>query len=269
MGRIVGAFATSHILMERKGVEEQADRVFAGLKSIREKIAALKPDIILIVTNDHMYNHGTALQSPFAVGLANEYTPYGDMNVPQKPFKGHTEFGVSLVETAAEEGFDIGFFRQLRPDHGLSIPALFFSPQGRIPVVPFMTNPHMRPCPSPARCYALGKALRKTIETNRPEDERIVVVGTGGLSHWLAIPRMGEVNVDYDSWVLGCFESGKAEDVAGLEAAEILERAGNGGLETLNWLVMAGAVDGAKGRKIFYEAMPAWLTGMAAIEMHV
>ncbi|WP_420607330.1 hypothetical protein [Novosphingopyxis sp.] len=269
MGQIVGAFGVSHILMERKGVEEAADRVFSGMKTIRTKIQALAPDLLVIVTNDHMYNFDTDLMAPFVVGIGSEYTTYGDMKLPKKTIRGHTEFGISLVETGAANGFDISVTRKIKADHGLAVPALMYSPGGELPIVPILTNPNMRPCPSPARAHALGKVLRQTIEENRPEGERVVVLGTGGLSHWLALPKMGQVNAEYDHWVLDRLSSGKASEVARLEAHEIAEKAGNGGLETINWLVMAGAVEGSHGEVLFYEAMPSWLTGMAGLEMHV
>ncbi len=269
MGRIVGAFGSSHIIMERGHVAEQADRVFDGMKAMREKVIALRPDIMVIVTNDHMYNHGSELQAPFSVGMADEYTPYGDMNLPRKPFRGHTEFGISLAQTAADEGFDVGYARKLRPDHGLTVPALMLTPAG-VPVAPVLTSPFMRPFPpSPKRCYAFGKVLRRAIEHNRPAHERIVIVGAGGLSHWLALDKMGQVNPDFDKWVLDHLASGRAAELARMSAADMLEQAGNGGMETLNWLVMAGAVEGATGTPVFYEEMPSWLTGMAAIEMNV
>jgi 2'-aminobiphenyl-2,3-diol 1,2-dioxygenase large subunit len=94
---------------------------------------------------------------------------------------------------------------------------------------------------------------------------RVAVIGTGGLSHWLFVPRMGEVASDFDRMVLAELAAGRAEKLARLSAAEIVEKSGNGGLEIVAWLMAAATVPGRNGEAVFYEPMPEWLTGMGGL----
>jgi len=95
------------------------------------------------------------------------------------------------------------------------------------------------------------------------------VIGSGGLSHWLRIPGAGRVAEDYDRKVLELIAAGRAEELAKLSADQIVENAGNGGLEIMNWMMMAATVPGRKGETIYYEAIPEWFTGMGGIAMAV
>ena len=138
-------------------------------------------------------------------------------------------------------------------------------PDRTIPIVPLLVNINMDPPPSPSRCYALGGALRATIESDRPSDERGAILATGGLSHWLNIPRHGEVSEQFDRQVMDAIISGRASELAGMSSAEVVEQGGNGGLEIVNWLIAAATVPGRSGEIIYYEPIPEWFTGMGGV----
>ncbi len=267
MGRIVGAFATSHVLMSPDGIEAQAERVFAGMKEIGRRLRAARPDVIVLITSDHLNNFKLDLQVPFIVATASMFTPFGDMGVPKTPFRGYREFAEALIEHAAAHGLDLARAEEARPDHGVAIPVAIVNPNGAIPVVPLYINVAMEPVPAPRRVWALGQALRDTVERHRPAAERVVVLATGGLSHWICMARQGDVNEAFDREVLDRLVRGEGDRLAALTAADILDRAGNGGLEILNWIAMAGAVAGARGETIYYEPIPSWLTGMGGVAM--
>ncbi len=265
MGKIVGGFATSHVLFQRAGHEEQADAVFAGMKRIGQQIDTLDPDLLVIVSNDHMINFNTHLQVPFVVGIGESFTPFGDLALPTHPIPGNPAFAQGFVDHAIHHDFDIGVVREVRPDHGVTIPSLFASPGGKRPIMPLYTNVDMRPVPSARRCYRLGEVLADYVRTQRPEDERIVVLGAGGLSHWLGVDRQGEVNEPFDRWVLERFEAGDVDALTSLTIDAIEEQSGNGGVELINWIIMFGALGGAKARTVYYEPLAAWWTGMGGI----
>ena len=127
----------------------------------------------------------------------------------------------------------------------------------------------MEPLPNPRRCQALGNLLKKYVEQCRPVGERVVVIGAGGLSHWLMVDRDGEINEIFDRHVLALIEAGRGDELAEMTAADLLATAGNGGMETLYWITMLATVPGARGETIFYEPMYSWKTGIAATQLHV
>lgn len=265
MGKIVATVATSHILMSPEGVEDRARHIVEGMKEIGRRVRAAAPDVIFVISSDHMFNINLSLQPPFCVGVSDAYVPFGDMGIAQEPRLGARDFGQAFVRRAARSGFDLATAEEIRPDHGVALPLMAIDPARRIPIVPLLVNINMDPPPEPARCYALGEVLRDTIARDRPADERVAVVATGGLSHWLNIPRHGEVAEEFDHFVMRSLIEGRAHDLARLSASEIVERGGNGGLEVMNWM-MAGAVAGdRRGEVVYYEPMPEWFTGMGGV----
>lgn len=269
MGKIVGAFATSHILMSPTGVEERARRVVGGMKEIGRRVAAARPDVIAIISTDHMFNINMGLQPPFCVGVADEYVPFGDMDIPREPFPGHRAFAEAFVERAAERGFDLAKAEEYAPDHGVALPLLFANPERRVPVVPILVNINMQPIPSPTRCLKLAGVLRESVERDLPAGARAVILGAGGLSHWLNVPGMGTVNTAFDRSVLDKFMAGRSDELAALTVADIVQQGGNGGIEILTWMMAAATCPGAPGEEIYYEAMPEWFTGMGGIALRL
>lgn len=267
MGTLVAAGACSHILMAPDGVEERANRIVAGIKELGRRLLAKKPDLIVVVSSDHMFNINLSLQPPFCVGVADEYVPFGDMEIPRDPRPGHRAFAEAFVAHAAARGFDLAKAEELHPDHGIALPMLLMDPARKVPIVPLIVNINMEPAPSAARCHALGAVLRETIERMRPTNERVAILATGGLSHWLNIPRHGEVSESFDRHVLTCFEQGATQQLAGLSTPQIIEQGGNGGLEIINWLLAAGAAPEWRGETVYYEPMPEWFTGMGGMEL--
>jgi 2'-aminobiphenyl-2,3-diol 1,2-dioxygenase large subunit len=267
MGRLVAAGACSHILMSPEGVEERARGIVAGIRELGRRIVASKPDLVVVVSSDHMFNVNMSLQAPFCVGVADEYMPFGDMDIPREPRPGHRSFAEAFVAQSARRGFDLAKAEELRPDHGVALPMMLIDPARTLPIVPVLININMEPVPGPARCHALGGVLRETIDKLRPAGERVAVLATGGLSHWLNIPRHGEVSRAFDQEVLGSFVRGHPEQLTRLTPEQIVEQGGNGGLEIVNWLFMAGAAPGWIGDIVYYQEMPEWFTGMGGLEL--
>ncbi|AWW74413.1 protocatechuate 3,4-dioxygenase [Erythrobacter sp. KY5] len=264
MAEIVGGFASSHILMSSNGVEDQANRVVEGMVEIGKRIRSLKPDVILVATNDHMFNESLAMQAPFSIGVADTYTPFGDLGVPQVPRPGHRAFAEELLGHTAGNGFDLAKIEKLNPDHGVSVPMLFADPDNTIPLVPLYLNLIMKPTPTPRRCWDLAREVNRFVTESCTTVERVVVLGAGGLSHWVGERHVG-VNEGWDRTLLADFEEGRFEKYVNLTPAEIELASGNGGLEIIHWLFMAGAVGAERSEVLYYEPMVEWMTGMGGI----
>jgi 2'-aminobiphenyl-2,3-diol 1,2-dioxygenase, large subunit len=267
MGTIVGAFAMSHVVFEPEKCPEQASRVWAGMREIGQRLQALKPDLLVIATNDHLNNFTLALQASFIVGVADEYTPLGDMGIPRTPFPGSRKFADGFVRFAAGAGFDVARAEEIAPDHGFAFPNLVVNPGGHIPVLPFYINVGNEIPPTPARVWALGGVLREFVARERPAAERVVVLGAGGLSHWLCEPEQGQVNEAFDRMVIEKIVSKKAHELALLTSDAIRRDAGRSGLEVMHWIFAAATLPQARGEQIFYEPMPEWITGMGGIAL--
>jgi 2'-aminobiphenyl-2,3-diol 1,2-dioxygenase large subunit len=267
MAKLVGSFAVSHIVMSPQGCEADAGAVVSGMREIGRRLKSLAPDVVVVISSDHMFNINLALQPPFTVGIAESYVPFGDMDIPRDPIKGHPALARAIVAQGAEDGFDLARAEEYQPDHGVMIP-LIFADARTIPLVPVLVNINTDPIPSAARCVALARSIRRAILA-LPGDERVVVLGTGGLSHWLCVPRHGEVSEAFDRKVIASLVAGRGADLAALGNDAILEEGGNGGIEILTWLMAAEIAGSPTAEEIFYQPMPSWFTGMGGVAFHV
>lgn len=264
MGRIVGGFAMSHVLGAPQGVEGRSERVFEGMKRLGARLRALKPDVVVVITSDHLNNFRLGDPIPIGVGVDATFTPYGDMGLPTEPVAGRPDFATGLVEFSQGA---ITPLSNVRPDHGVMIPLGIVDPARKLAVVPLYLNTVFAEAPEPLQSHALGARLLAYVETQRPEGERVVVLAGGGLSHWLGVPDEGRVNAVWDEAFIDRMVQGEGDVLARMTNAEILRDAGNGGLEVNAWIALAGALPGARGERLFYEAIPEWASGMGGIAL--
>jgi protocatechuate 4,5-dioxygenase beta chain len=168
---------------------------------------------------------------------------YGQRPVPD--VVGAPELSFHLLESLVDDGFDLTVFQELEVDHGLTVPLSVWTPEpGQAwpcPVVPLLVNVIQYPQPTAARCYALGQALGRAIRSF-PEDLKVAVLGTGGMSHQLAGARAGFVNPDFDRQFLREIET-DPENLAALSREDYVRLAGSEGIEMIMWLIMRGALD--------------------------
>lgn len=267
MGKIIGAIGMSHIMFPPDGIEEQAERVLQGMLAVRDKVRELNPDLVILAGGDHLNNFNLAVQVTLAIGVCDSFVTMGDGGVPANEFPGNRDFAEGFSRFAARHDFELVQLEEVKPDHGMAFPKLVLDPANSIPTIPLYINAAMPVPPSPARCHRLGAVLQDYVEQLRPPEERVLVVGTGGLSHWLRVPGEGRIAEQFDNDVIDALTSGDVDRLIRLSTEDIIEACGNGGLEVTAWLFAAGAVKSARGEKIYYEAVPAWITGMGAIAL--
>jgi protocatechuate 4,5-dioxygenase beta chain len=251
MARIVGGVTTSHIPAIGNAMTDHLEhtpywkRFFDGYEPVKEWLANVDPDVAIVVYNDHGLNFFLNQMPTFALGCADRYENadegWGLQTLAS--FEGDAAFSWHLAESLIGQDFDLATCQEMLVDHGFIVPmALMWRhlPQWPVKGIPLAVNTVQHPLPSARRCYLLGKALGKAIESY-PEDLKVVIFGTGGMSHQLQGERAGLINVDYD---LKCMESviENPDWLASQSTTEIIEKAGTEGVEVIMWLVMRGAL---------------------------
>lgn len=251
MARIVGGITSSHIpaignAIDKKLFEDPYWKpFFAGYPPAREWLARVRPDVAIIVYNDHGLNFFLDKMPTFAIGAAAEYRTadegWGLPDLP--PFKGDAELSWHIIESVVAEEFDITSCQEMLVDHGFNVPVQLLWPewwQSGIRTIPVSINTVQHPLPSPARCYRLGQAIGRAVESY-PQDIRVVVLGTGGLSHQLDGERAGFINKEFD---LMCMDKivGDPEALTKYSIHDIVRLAGAQGTEFIQWLTMRGAL---------------------------
>jgi protocatechuate 4,5-dioxygenase beta chain len=250
---IVGAVATSHIPAIGKAIAKgwQNDPYwkpfFDGLGPVRSWLSEVRPDVAVVIYNDHGLNFFLDKMPTFAVGAASEYCNADEgWGLPvTQPYPGHPEFSWHVIESLVSNEFDITMCQEMLVDHAFTVPmALLWPGNGSRPVrtVPIAINTVQFPYPTPARCFKFGQAIGRAIESF-DKDLRVLVMGTGGLSHQLDGARAGFINREFD---LECMNkiAGDPESLAHYSTSDLVRLAGSQGVEILNWLTMRGALTG-------------------------
>ena len=220
--------------------------VFAGFEKSREWIKDAKPDVVILVYNDHCTAFDSTIIPTFALGCAAEFQPadegWGPRPVPV--VKNHDVMASHIAQSLILDEFDITIMNEMDVDHGLTVPlsVMFGQPdEWPVRVIPLAVNVVMYPAPTGNRCYNLGKAIRRAVESF-DEDLNVVIFGTGGMSHQLQYKRAGLINPEWDKDFLDRLTS----DPVGLSKmphVEYMREAGSEGVEMVMWHVMRGALD--------------------------
>ena len=251
MAKLLGAVATSHIPAIGKALARglQDDPYwkpfFDGFRPIHAWLDAVEPDVAVIIYNDHGLNFFLDKMPTFAVGAAPEYVNADEgWGLPVvAPIPGDPEFSWHIIESLVSDEFDITSCQEMFVDHGFTVPiALLWNGSRRVKTIPVAVNTVQFPLPTPARCYKLGKAIARAIDSFE-KDLRVVVLGTGGLSHQLDGERAGFINKEFDLFCLDKIVS-DPEALTRYSTHDLIRLAGAQGVELLMWLTMRGALTG-------------------------
>jgi protocatechuate 4,5-dioxygenase beta chain len=250
MSKLVGGIATSHVPAIggaiAKGLEQDPywKPFFDAYVPTREWVAKVKPDVVVMFYNDHGLNFFLDKMPTFAVGAAAEYVSadegWGLPVLP--PFPGDADLSWHVIEQLVAEEFDITTCQEMKVDHGFVIPMGLLWPGDQRPVkaIPIAINTVQHPLPSPARAYKLGQAIGRAIRSY-DQDLNVLVMGTGGLSHQLDGKRAGFINAKFDRFSMETL-IGHPEALTGYSSLDLVELAGNQGVEFLMWMAMRGAL---------------------------
>jgi len=252
MARITAGVATSHVPAIGAAIDNGKTRepywqpVLAGYDFSKRWIDAQKPDVVLLVYNDHASTFSLDIVPTFAIGCGESFKPadegWGPRPVPE--VQGHPELAAHIAQSVIQQDFDLTIINKMDVDHGLTVPLslMFGQPQAwPCRVIPFAVNVVLYPPPSGRRCYELGRALRRAVESF-DEDLNVQVWGTGGMSHQLQGPRAGLINREWDNhWLDRLIDD--PEPLSRLPHIEYVREAGSEGVELVMWLIMRGALD--------------------------
>ena len=251
MARITASVYTSHVpaigaaLDQGKTQEPYWRKVFSGYEFSQRWMREHKPDVIFLVFNDHATSFSLEMIPTFAIGTAAEYAiadeGWGPRPVP-KVF-GHAELAAHIAQSVIQDDFDLTLVNKMDVDHGLTVPlSLLFGQADAWPckVIPFAVNVVQYPVPSGRRCFMLGQAIRKAIESF-DEPLNVQIWGTGGMSHQLQGPRAGLINKEWDNRFLDRLIDDPAS-LAQVPHIEYVREAGSEGIELVMWLIARGAM---------------------------
>jgi protocatechuate 4,5-dioxygenase beta chain len=252
VARITAGVATSHVpaigaaLDNGKAGEPYWQPLFAGYEPSKAWIAEAKPDVVILVYNDHASAFSLECIPTFAIGCAEEFQPadegWGPRPVPV--VKGYPELACALAEKLILDEFDMTIINKMDVDHGLTVPlSLLFGQVDAWPckVIPLAVNVVQYPPPTGHRCYALGQAIRRAVDSFAP-DLNVMIFGTGGMSHQLQGPRAGLINAAFDNNFMDRLIAEPAE-LARMPHLDYVREAGSEGIELVMWLIMRGALD--------------------------
>jgi gallate dioxygenase len=251
MARIIGAVATSHsptigfALDRNKQNDPDWAPIFEAYEPVQKWLAEKKPDVIFLIFNDHVTSFFFNHYSAFALGIDDVYRVADEGGGPRAvpPVKGHAALAQHVGASLVADEFDMSFFQDKPLDHGCFSPLSMLWPhEGGWPgaIVPLQVGVLQFPIPSPARCYKLGQAVRRAIESY-PEDLSVVIAGTGGLSHQVHGERAGFNNTPWDKEFLDLIEKDPVK-LAQMTVADYARLGGMEGSEIIMWLIMRGAL---------------------------
>ncbi len=255
MARITASVYTSHVpaigaAMDLGKVGDPYwQPLFKGFEHSRQWLKDNKPDVIFLVYNDHATAFSLDFIPTFAIGTAAEYQPadegWGPRPVPK--VIGHPELASHIAQSVIQQDFDLTIVNKMDVDHGLTVPlSLMCGEQDArtgawpCPVIPFAVNVVQYPVPSGQRCFNLGRAIRRAVESF-DEDLNVQIWGTGGMSHQLQGARAGLINKEWDNRFLDLLIENPA-GLAKMPHIDYVREAGSEGIELVMWLIARGAM---------------------------
>lgn len=253
MARIIGGVGTTHVPAIGKAIADQKQLdpywkpFFDGFHFVHGWLQRERPDVVVAFYNDHGLNFFLDKLPTFAIGAAAEYRSEDEgWGIPvSQSAQGIPELSWHLINAAVGDDFDITMCQEMLIDHALTIPlSLMWPGKGTWPVriVPVAVNTVQHPLPSVRRCLELGRSIGRAIESF-PGHQKVLVLGTGGLSHQLEGTRAGFINKEFDKLCMDNLVR-DPDALTRYSVHDIVEQAGSQGVEVLNWIAMRGALTG-------------------------
>jgi 2,3-dihydroxyphenylpropionate 1,2-dioxygenase len=277
--------------------EDRAERFRAAIDKAARMVSADRTDLVVVVGPNHFRGLWLDLMPAFTIGVG-AVEGSGESGTLLGPLRTDPDAARAICEHLVGAGFDMAFSNRLQVDHGITQAVQLLLGDAHVAVVPLLVNAFAPPLPTLGRCLELGSALGDAVAA-LPGDRRVTVIASGGLSHQLPWPdwrhpasederfmveawsagrehwtefearrrqlvlgAAPHIDTEHDNELLELLATGRLGELRGRDE-ELARRAGNGGSEIRAWLVMAAATGHRAARRLAYEPMPEWLTGMA------
>jgi Catalytic LigB subunit of aromatic ring-opening dioxygenase len=275
MAQIVAGIACSHVPFmaseenwQRLG-EPERNNLRSGFAQARQLLEESRPEVLITFADDHFDRCFYDNLPAFLIGVG-EQAPgpaVAGFDLPHVEVPIAADLARFILREGLEGGVDFAFSEELALDHAEMAPMVHLTPRWDIPIIPIVVNAFAPPMPTLKRCFDVGTFVGACVE-RWPRDQRVAVLGTGGLSHWVGPPETGKINEKFDRWFLDKLIAGEVAEIASRYARyEDLEAiAGNGGHEIRDWLAVAGAMPmKMRPRLLAYEPLKAWSTGTGIV----
>ena len=276
MSSIVGGFLVPHdpvmFVAPQAPAQPVRDRMWGAFRACSERMKALAPTAAVVIGADHYMLFGTSCLPAYLIGIGDVDGPIDRLpGLGRRTYPTHEALATHIALHGRDTGFDWAVARAFTVDHAVAIPDQEIVEPVRaagfeVPLIPVYLAAGVDPYLSMKRAAQLGGQIRAAVQAF-PGNERVVVIGSGGISHWVGTADMGRVNEDFDREVLDMVARGDLDALTSLADADILERGGNGAMELRNWACAMGAMPGARGEVVDYAAVPEWVTGLGFAEL--
>lgn len=267
MAKIVGVFAASHappIVREWENIRQaNGDGLAQGFAELGQRIAAAEPDVLVVIAADHWANFFLNNMPSICIGVGAKHAGPPEpwlAAYPHNDMRGLPSFATYLAQELFSQGFEPSVSHELKLDHAFCVP-LWKSGLTRLPpIVPVIINAIQPPLPTVTRCMDFGSALAKAI-AKIPTSSRVVMLASGGLSHAVGEPLMGQIDETFDRRFFELLANGNRDELVGYLSDERVAAAGNGAAEIRFWLAAHGAAGFQGFESIFYAPIPETYTG--------
>jgi len=279
MAEIVGGFLVPHdpvmfVAPEAPG-KEMADIVWGAYDECAKRLADSGATTVIIVGNDHYMLFGTSCLPKYCIATGQVDGPLDQLpGLKRGQIRNNEALARFIANQGAESGFDWAEARSFTTDHAFSIPYQLIVRRaeelsGReISAIPVYLASAVDPFISKQRARQLGEQIRAAVLAY-DADEKVALIGSGGISHWVGTKETGRVNETFDRRIIDLCCSMDIDGLAAYTDEEVLEQGGNGAMEIRNFICAMSAVDALQGELIEYQPVPQWVTGLGFIELKV
>jgi protocatechuate 4,5-dioxygenase beta chain len=272
MAQIVGGFVMPHDPLITGNPEiadqNQVQKVNDAFARVVERVKELRVDTAIVIGDDHFTMFGPHCLPQYLIGIGDIEGPEENwLRMERRQVPNNVPLAEHIMNYGFEHGFDWAVAKSLVLDHGTMIPIHMAATPAGLRTIPIYTAAGVTPLLRTKRAKQLGQMIGEAVAAF-PGDERVVIYGTGGISHWVGTAEMGRVNEEFDRLVLGMVERGDVDGLVDLSDEYVLENGGNGAFEIRNWIVAMAAMPAqVRGDLLVYEPMPPWITGIGIAEL--
>ncbi|MGF6883743.1 protocatechuate 4,5-dioxygenase beta chain [Nocardia sp. GAS34] len=271
MAELVGGFLVPHdpmVLTDPEAPPEAVrERISEAYAEVARRVADLAATTLIIIGTDHYLLFGPGCLPQALIGSGDVDGPLERLpGMRKRQFPDNKALARHLVSHGHRTGIDWAVADSLTVDHSVAIPYFRIGADAELPVVPIYLACGVEPLLPLRRAEQIGQNLKAAVES-WDADERVVVIGSGGISHWVGTGDMGRVNEQFDRMVLDLVAAGDVQTLVSFSDEYILEHGGNGGLEIRNFVAAMAALGPCTGNVIAYEAVPEWITGLGFAEL--